>query len=99
MQDVLSRATDRAYRWFGVAATYEARDGSVLPCVVLAEFDLSRYGGVAQVQAATAVLSVRCAEVPSVPRRGERFVLAGGRVLVVESLQASDGLEHRVFAA
>lgn len=99
MHSVLSRTTDRVYRWAGVAATYEARDGGTLPCTVLVERDLLRYGDVAQVQAATAVLAVRRAEVPSAPRRGERFVLASGEVLVVDGLQASDELEHRVFAA
>lgn len=95
----LSRATDRAYACAGVAAVYQDRDGVDTPCTVLVERDLARYGEVAQVNARTAVVAVRRSEVSSAPRNGERFTLTGGDVLTVDSLQASDELEHRVFAA
>jgi len=65
---------------------------------VLVERDLSRYGEVAQVNIKTAVISVRVAEVPLAPRRGDTFVV-GASTFVVDSLQASDGQEHRVFVA
>lgn len=95
----LSRTTDRVYARFGVAADYQDRDGVVTPCTVVVERDLARYGEVAQVNARTVVVGVRRTEVVGAPRSGERFTLAGGEVLVVDSLQASDDLEHRVFAA
>lgn len=96
----LNRATDRVYARAGVAAVYEDRDGAETPCMVLVERDLERFGEVQQVNARTAVVTVRRAEVAGAPRRGERFVLDGsGEVLTVDSLQRSDELEHRVFAA
>lgn len=95
----LNRATDRVYARAGVAAVYEDRDGAETPCTVLVERDLERFGEVQQVNARTAVVTVRRAEVADAPRRGERFVLAGDEVLTVDSLQRSDELEHRVFAA
>lgn len=98
--DAISRATDRVYARAGVAAQYQDRDGVVTPCTVLVERDLARYGEVAQVNARTVVVGVRRTEVAGAPRSGERFTLtAGGEVLVVDSLQASDEFEHRVFAA
>ena len=96
----LNRATDRVYARAGVAATFQDRDGATLPCTVLVERDLERFGEVQQVNTRTAVVAVRRAEVAHAPRRGERFLLAGsGEVLTVDSLQRSDELEHRVFAA
>lgn len=95
----LSRATDRVYARAGVAADYQDRDGVVTPCTVLVERDLARYGEAAQVNVRTAVVGVRRTEVAGAPRSGERFTLAGGEVLVVDSLQAVDEFEHRVFAA
>lgn len=96
--DALSRATDRVYARAGVAATYQDRDAVNTPCTVLVERDLQRYGDVAQVNARTAVVAVRRTDVAAAPRRGERFTLTGGEVLTVDSLQASDELEHKVFA-
>ena len=95
----LSRATDRVYARAGVAASYQDRDGVVTPCTVLVERDLTRYGGVAEVNVATAVVAVRRAEVAGAPRKGELFTLVGGEVLAVEVLQASDEFEHKVFVA
>ena len=96
----LSRATDRVYAGFGEAATYTDRNGAQTPCTVLVESDLTRYGETAQVNIKTAVLSVRLTDVAAAPRRGERFTLTGaGTVYTVDSLQASDALEHKVFVA
>ncbi len=99
-KNALSRATDRVYAQAGVAAVYQDRDAVQTPCTVLVERDLSRFGDVAQVNVRTAVVAVRRSQVAGAPRRGERFTLTeGAEVLTVESLQASDELEHRVFAA
>lgn len=98
--NALSRATDRVYVRAGVAATYQDRDGAALPCTVLVERDLERFGEAANVNARTAVVAVRRAEVAGAPRRGERFLLTAlGETLTVDSLQRTDELEHRVFAA
>lgn len=100
MTAALSRATDRVYSAFGLAATYTDRNGANTPCTVLVEQDLARYGETAQVNVKTAVLSVRLAEVAAAPRRAERFTLTGaGTVYTVDSLQASSELEHKVFVA
>jgi hypothetical protein len=96
----LSRAADRVYAKFGEAAVYADRSAATLPCTVLIDRDLTRYGAVAVVNQRTAVVQVRLSEVAAPPRRGETFTVTGsGQVLVVDSLQGSDEFEHRVFAA
>lgn len=96
----LSRATDRVYTAFGLAATSIDRNGANTPCTVLVEQDLARYGEVAQVNVKTAVLSVRVSERAEAPRRSERFTLTdAGTIYTVDSLQASSELEHKVFVA
>ena len=96
----LSRATDRVYAGFGEAATHTDRNGVHTPCTVLVERDLTRYGEAASVNARTAVVGVQVSELAAAPRRGERYTLAAsGQVLTVDSLQTSDELEHKVFAA
>lgn len=98
-----NRAIDRSYDRFGWAATYRDREGGDTPCTVLVERDMSRYGEVAQVNVRTAVVSVRLSEVAGAPRRSETFTISAGpmtgQVLTVDSVQASDEFEHRVFAA
>lgn len=99
-QTALIRAVTRVYDTAGVAATYTDRNSVSTPCTVLVERDLTRYGGTAAINTATAVVGVRTAEVLAAPRRGERFTLTeSGQVLVVDNLQVSDDLEHKVFAA
>lgn len=95
----LARATDRVYQSAGKAATYTDRNGATTACTVLEEQDLARYGETAQVNIKTAVLSVRLTDVASAPRRGETFALTGGTTYRVDSLQATDALEHKVFVA
>ena len=96
----LLRATDRVYAGFGEAATHTDRNGVHTPCTVLVETDLTRYGETAQVNIKTAVLSVRLAQVAAAPRRGDTFTLTvSGTAYKVDSLQASDALEHKVFVA
>jgi hypothetical protein len=87
------------YANFGVDATYEDRDGLATACLVIVERDLERFGEAANVNARTAIVSVPRALVAQAPRRGERFFLASGETLTVDSLQRTDELEHRVFAA
>lgn len=94
-----TRTIDRVYAAAGEAATYTDRNSVQTPCTVLVEQDLTRYGETAQVNVKTAVLSVRVAEVAAAPRRGETFAIAGGATYLVDSLQGSDVLEHKVFAA
>ena len=100
MTAALSRATNRVYSAFGLAATYTDRNGATTPCTVLVEQDLTRYGETAQVNVKTAVVSVRLSELAAAPRRAERFTLSeAGTVYTVDSLQASSELEHKVFVA
>lgn len=96
----LQRTTDRVYARAGVDAQHRDRNAVQTACRVLVERDLSRYGEVAQVNVRTAVIAVRKAELADAPRRGDTFTLdASGEVLTVDSLQAADEIEHRVFAA
>lgn len=96
----LSRATDRVYAGFGEAATHTDRNGVHTPCTVLVESDLTRYGETAQVNIKTAVISVRLTHLAAAPRSGETFTItASGKAYRVDSLQASDALEHKVFVA
>lgn len=98
-KSALSRGLNRVYDTAGEPATYTDRNGVITPCTVLVEQDLTRYGESAQVNVKTAVLSVRVSEVPEAPRRGETFAISGGAFYKVDSLQGSDGFEHKVFAA
>jgi hypothetical protein len=99
MTAALGRATDRVYSAFGKPATYTDRLGTITPCTVLEEQDLSRYGETAQVNVKTAVLSVRVADVAAAPRSGETFAVTDGATYRVDSLQSTDAMEHMVFVA
>lgn len=96
--NAIHRATDRVYLVAGVAATHTDRDLVATACTVLVERDLSRYGEVAQVQARTAVVSVRVSELAEAPRKGETFTVDGVE-LRVDALLRSDELEHKVVVA
>lgn len=98
----LSAGTNVVYRTFGVPAGYTPKgsEAAATPCTVLVERDLSRFGEVAQVNARTAIVCVRKSELAAAPLRGDTFALNGGaETLKVDSLQASDEFEHRVYAA
>lgn len=98
----LSSGSNVVYRTFGVSAGYLPKDslGAPKPVTVLIERDLTRFGEVAKVNAKTAIVCVRKSEVAEVPRKGDAFKIGGcAEVLIVDSLQASDEFEHRVFAA
>lgn len=98
MTAAIARATDRFYTAMGEAAIYTDRNGVTTPCTVLVDRTLAQYGA-AQVQVGTAVLSVRLTEVAAAPRRGESFAVTGGATYLVDSLQGSDALEHKVHVA
>jgi hypothetical protein len=91
---------DRAFALFGEAATYVDRAANAVPCTVLVERDLTRYGDqAATIAQHTALVQVRVSEVPEPPRRSETFQLAGGKVLTVDALQSSTEFLHRVMAS
>ncbi len=95
-----SNTTDRVYASAGVAALHEDRDSVQTPVTVLIERDISRYGEAAQVNVRTALVAVRRSQLAHAPRRGDTFTItADSEVLTVDSLQRTDELEHRVFAA
>lgn len=96
--DALQRATDRVYQSAGEAATYTDRLAASSACTVLISRNLTDYGDVAQFAANTVILSVRQSEIAQAPRRGETFTV-GATTYTVDSPQASDGVEHKVFAA
>lgn len=96
----IGRMTDRVYTAFGDKATFTDRANNATPCTVVVERDLTKYGEVAQINVKTAVICVRLSEVAQPPKRGETFTLTHtGQVFTVDSLQAVDEFEHRVFAA
>lgn len=85
---------------FGEAATYTDRNSVSVPCMVIVDADLSRYGEAAAVNQRTAVLLVQADELTGLPRRGETFTIAAtGKVWRVDSVQASDDRVHQVFVA
>lgn len=94
-----SRAVDRVYSAFGDAATYTNSLGQDTPCVVLVESNLTPYGDTLQINARTAVLSVRAAQISEAPRRGDTIEITGGRLYKIDSLQATTDLEHKMVAA
>lgn len=96
----LSIGTDTVYRTFGVSAGYlpKGSEDAATPVTVLVERDLSRFGEVAQINARTAIVCVRKSELADAPLRGDTFSLSS-ETLKVDSLQASDEFEHRVFAS
>lgn len=96
----IGRMLNRVYAGFGEAAIHLDQHSVSTPCTVVVERDLTVYGDVAKVGVRTAVVSVRTAELPDAPRRGDRFtLLATGKVLVVDGLQGAEEFENRVFAA
>ena len=96
-----TRALDRNFAVFGLAATYTNRDAVATACTVLVSRDLTRSGeAAAAIAQHTGLVEVRVAEVPSPPRRSETFTLADtGEVFTVDSLQASTEYLHRVIVS
>ena len=100
---ILDRETDRVYSIFGEDAIYTPRGGAGVPCVVVLDTDLSRFGDTADVAAATYAVAVRVSEVDEKPRRGDVFELQSGKFsgleVTVTSLISSDEFEHRMAGA
>lgn len=95
----INSGIDRIYSAAGEPATHIDRDGTTTPCTILVERNLTQYGETGQISAATVVVGVRRSELPTVPRRGDKFTLSTGASWTVDKLQTSDALEHKVFAA
>lgn len=88
------------YADFAESASYAARDAAPVACRVMVDTNLAQYGEVATLAGKSVVISMRAAEIPSAPRRGDTFTLvAGARVFTVDSVISSDGFEHQVLAA
>lgn len=101
---MLTVSVDRIYAMDGEDASFAARDAAPVPCLVLIDHhSLQQYGETARVTGKTVAVSVRAAQVPAMPRRGDTFAVTGGelagRTLVVDSVLRSDALEHTVLAA
>lgn len=96
----LTIATDTVYGTFGVPAGYlpKGSESAATPVTVLVERDLTRFGEVARINARTAIVCVRKSELADAPMRGDTFSLST-ETLKVDSLQASDEFEHRVYAS
>lgn len=96
----LTIATDTVYGTFGVPAGYlpKGSEDAATPVTVLVERDLTRFGEVARINARTAIVCVRKSELLDAPMRGDTFSLST-ETLKVDSLQASDEFEHRVYAS
>lgn len=99
----LAGAVDDVYAFFGDRAVFSARGDVSRACTVTLDQDVGRYGETAVVAGKTLVVSMRRAEVPEMPRKGDTIDIEtgkfAGRQLVVDSVIASDEFEHRVFAA
>jgi len=98
LADAFQRGVDAVYKTGGVAATYIDKDGNSSAVTVIVVYDLNTYGDQAEVQKATATVSVRVSEVPAPPRRGEQFTV-GAKTYRVVSVQTSDELEHTALVA
>lgn len=91
---------DAIYDAFGEPAFIESADGYRIDCKAIVERDISQYGDVADISAATAVLSVRKADVPEKPRRKELITLTEScESFRIDNVILSDEFEHRFLAA
>ncbi len=91
---------DAIYAVLGDSALIVNSDGYRRDCTVIVERDLSRYGDTAEMSGKTAVISVRTSEVRDRPRRGESLTLKEtSETYRIDSVIASDELEHRFLAA
>ena len=96
---IVAGGVNRVYARFGEPATYTDRLGTARPVTVVVERNLAQYGQVAAVQGKSIVVNVRLIDLPTPPRRSERFTLATGEVLTVDSVLSSDAIEHKAVAA
>lgn len=95
-----ARGVNQLYARMGEPARYRFSDGHHIDCIVIAERDASRYGGVAEVTAQSVVISVRRSDVIARPKAGEHIQLHDGtESYVVDAVITSSELEHRFVAA
>ena len=93
----LQRAIDAIYSARNTEeCIYTPLTGDAKTVRAIIEHDLQQYGDVADVSGKTAVISVRASELGYGPRRNETYTI-GGKVYTVDSLLASDELEHRAL--
>jgi len=92
------KGIDALYTKMGVSATYTPSGGTSATYTVIVTYDLSLYGDTAEVQQATASVSIRATDLAESPRRGDTFTI-DGTVYRVSSTVTSDELEHTVLVA
>lgn len=98
LADSLIRAINAIYADRNtVPCIYTNRDGVTQTVRAIPEFDLTTYGDTLEVAGKTAVIGVRASEMAA-PRNGETYTI-GGKVYRIDSLVASDELEHRALVA
>lgn len=96
----MARGLAVLYSKDGESARFTSSDGYVTDCSVMVERDVSSYGEVAEINAASAVISVRKIELCDRPKRGEVFELTDTEEeFSVSQVIASDELEFRVIVA
>ena len=96
LNDEFRDGIDDIYAVAGVLSTYTDGDGSALSLTVIVDHNLQQYGDSAEVQRATAALSVRVSEVALPPRKNETFLI-NSTTYTVDSVISSDDLEHTVL--
>lgn len=89
---------NKIYAKAGVSATYTPSGGESVTYTVIITHDLSLYGDTAEVQQATASVSIRASDLAAPPRRGDTFTI-GGETYRVSAAVTSDELEHTVLVA
>ena len=98
--EAMGGGLDAIYEAFGKPAFIETADGYRIDCTAIVERDLSQYGDVADVSAATAVLSIRVVDVPEKPRRKDVITLTEScEKFRIDNVILSDEFEHRFLAA
>lgn len=86
------------YEHFGVSAHYISEGSDPVPCTVIIERNLSRFGDEIDIVGVNAMVSVRVSELVERPRRGDRFVIeSDGTVYNVDRAMAGNGHEHELL--
>jgi len=96
----MSTGLEAIYDRYGDAAVFTKKDASTTDCSVIVDHNLSSYGGTAEINAKSVIISVRISELAAVPKRQETFTItASSKVYTVAEVLQSDGFEHRCLAA
>ena len=93
MTDPFATATAAIYRALGREAMY-----GETPCLAIVSHDLTQWGGEIQLQADSALVSVRRSEIAERPRRGDSVAMATGQEYRIERLLLADDHEWRCLA-